>query len=106
MSHSCLRLIPVDIPPGEQFKSPDEFRKMAVPIQGYKYTHTTMLRLSRDEETLMSFINLVFAKTVCDVCRTNPRYVLISAKAAKKRYFLNDDNLLRLKTTESLRKTS
>jgi hypothetical protein len=44
------------------------------------------------------FIDLFFSKALCPQCRALPKYSLITAATAKKTYFLNNNDLLPLKT--------
>jgi len=44
------------------------------------------------------FIDIFFKKTLCSNCKGHPKYALVTASTAKKNYFLNDNDLLPLRT--------
>ena len=44
------------------------------------------------------FIDIFFKKTLCNNCKAHPKYALVTASTAKKNYFLNDNDLLPLRT--------
>lgn len=44
------------------------------------------------------YMDPFFNVALCEPCRRLPKYLLVTSVTAKKRYFLNDDDLLKLKT--------
>ena len=44
------------------------------------------------------FVDLFFRRTLCERCQKGSKYAVVNATTAKKNYFLNEDDLLSLKT--------
>jgi len=44
------------------------------------------------------FVDLLFRRVLCEKCQKGSKYALVNASTAKKNYFLNEDDLLSLKT--------
>ena len=54
--------------------------------------------LNMEDLSPRPFIDIFFKKTLCNNCKAHPKYALVTASTAKKNYFLNDNDLLHLRT--------